>query len=132
LLGYYIKHIHSLSGRNLLIISALMVLIYFSHAFMYLLCLFAFAIVFFIQLFLWEKKEHRLDKRRVLKTALGLLLASLPSAFLFILFYLNKQGSSFTYLDTSEIWKMFTRNNSFIWFGKEEKILTTPLQLAFC
>lgn len=131
LLGYLVRHLGRYRRKHYLVLSLLLILTYFSHLFIYLLCLLAVALVVFFYALISAGFKPRNWFPVLLKTSLPFLLVVLPSCILLFCFYFIKPQLYPTYLETGDIIKLVRENSSLMSFRYEETTWTQPLLLVF-
>lgn len=125
LVGYLVRHMETAKKKQYIVMGFLLVLIYFSHAFVYLLCLVMVALMVLV---------HTISTsgfRSVFKKSLPYFLLVLPSVLLFVRFYFIKPELFPVYLGKSDVLKMFLQNRSLVSFTEEEVAYTKPCLAVF-
>lgn len=130
LLGYVFRKGDDLKFKNFLVISVLLLLVYFSHAFVFLLSLLSVGL---IVLFFTFKGFHSWNQwfNRNTKKLFFLFLAMLPSCLLFVLFIQHKPSFSGGYLSIQEINNLFLSNSSFVSIANNGERYTQPILILF-
>ncbi|HYG51217.1 MAG TPA: hypothetical protein VD905_09960 [Flavobacteriales bacterium] len=128
LLGYFVRHVGQFKRKQYVIMGCLLLFLYLSHAFIYLLCLLA---LFLLHAFYTGLEAGVKPKTYVVaffRNSGWLIVCALPSLLLFLLFYVTKPELHPVFLDRVEITNMLRNNQSFVCFTSAE-ITTTRMLL---
>lgn len=129
LLGYFIRKSHDLKWKNYLIISLLLLVVFFSHAFVFLLSLFTIGLLVFFSTLNGAQSFKQWFYQSIPKIW-PMIMVILPSTLLFWQFIEHKPPLKGTYLKTDEIIDLFTGNLSLVSLSHEERKFTQPILIV--
>ncbi|HLP14324.1 MAG TPA: hypothetical protein VK177_20505 [Flavobacteriales bacterium] len=127
LFGYFVRHLGVFSRKQYMVLASLLVLIYLSHVFVYILCMLTLFLFYAIHIGLKEGLKPGVYLAGFFKNSIWLIVSALPSLVLFLLFYITKPELHPVFLDKAEITNMLRNNQSFVLFTSAELDHTRPL-----
>lgn len=123
-LAYWIRNHENLNPKQLLIFGSLVIVLYFSHLFMFLLLLISLA----THLVLYNGSIKKDTIKLIFFKSLKLLVAVLIPLVLFLFYFFKRSDTAtYTFLSAQEVFEQFKHLQSLVVYDIKERLLTDAL-----